>query len=185
MKQILVVLGSVRVPRVADDVAELVMATIQSHQEVTATIVDFAALPLPFLDSPVSPASAEFAPTDPNVLEWTRMVSAADGIVFITPEYNHAMTAVQKNAIDWIKKEWEGKPVALVAYGWGGGEYSIVDARRVLEYLQTKVGESVTQLYFTKQLAPDGTILDPDAAGAQVRATIDELIAALSSQPNG
>ena len=51
------------------------------------------------------------------MIAWTKLVAEADGVLLLTPEYNHTMTPVQLNAVDWIGKEWEDKPVALVGYG--------------------------------------------------------------------
>ena len=40
-----------------------------------------------------------------------------DGVIFVTPEYNHSVPGVLKNAIDWISRSpnqpFAGKPVAL------------------------------------------------------------------------
>lgn len=54
-------------------------------------------------------------------------ISAADGIVIATPEYNSAITGVLKNALDWVSRSkpspWNGKPVAVMsaAAGRAGG----------------------------------------------------------------
>jgi NAD(P)H-dependent FMN reductase len=37
--------------------------------------------------------------------------------VFVVPEYNHSYNAATKNALDYLAKEWAGKPVAFVGYG--------------------------------------------------------------------
>src|SRR5687768_534941 len=54
--------------------------------------------------------------------QWTRFrqqVRSADGILFITPEYNRSMPGALKNALDigsrpWGKGSWDGKPAAVV-----------------------------------------------------------------------
>ena len=44
-------------------------------------------------------------------------IRKADGIIVVTPEYNHSIPGVLKNAIDWISRlpeqPFAGKPVAL------------------------------------------------------------------------
>jgi chromate reductase len=44
-------------------------------------------------------------------------VAAADAILFATPEYNHSVTGVLKNAIDWVSRPpdqpFNGKPCAM------------------------------------------------------------------------
>lgn len=179
MANILVVISSARKGRVADVLVPFVTEAIEAHNDTQVTIADLQQIDLPFYNEPVSPATPGFAPSDERAVAWTKLVADADGVVFLTPEYNHAINGIQKNAIDWIKHEWQGKPVSLVAYGWAGGEYSIVDAQRILEYLETKFQPSIARLYFTKQLAPDGTILDEGAVRAAVTVTVDELITSL------
>ncbi len=46
-----------------------------------------------------------------------RAIAEADGVIFVTPEYNHSVPGVLKNAIDWISRlpnqPFAGKPVAI------------------------------------------------------------------------
>ena len=53
------------------------------------------------------------------VVDLKTRVRAADAILFATPEYNHSMPGVLKNAIDWASRPygdsaWAGKPVAVI-----------------------------------------------------------------------
>ncbi len=46
-------------------------------------------------------------------------IEAADGVLFVTPEYNRSIPGVLKNAIDWGSRPWgtnsfNGKPVGIV-----------------------------------------------------------------------
>lgn len=50
------------------------------------------------------------------VRTFRRKIAAADAVVFATPEYNHGMSGVLKNALDWISRPHgqsalKGKPV--------------------------------------------------------------------------
>jgi chromate reductase len=44
-------------------------------------------------------------------------IRAADGVIFVTPEYNHSVPGALKNAIDWLSRlpnqPFAGKPVAI------------------------------------------------------------------------
>ena len=59
--------------------------------------------------------------------EWARLrarVPRADGVLFVTPEYNRSMPAVLKNAIDVGSRPpthnvWSGKPGAVVSVSPG------------------------------------------------------------------
>lgn len=70
------------------------------------------------------------------------IVEAADGVLFVTPEYNRSVPGVLKNSVDWISRPWgynsfAGKPAGIV-----GASPSVVgtavaqsDLRHVLVYL--------------------------------------------------
>jgi chromate reductase, NAD(P)H dehydrogenase (quinone) len=41
---------------------------------------------------------------DPAVAELKQALAAADGVLFVTPEYNYSVPGVLKNAIDWASR---------------------------------------------------------------------------------
>ena len=54
----------------------------------------------------------------PQVARLREEIKAADGVLFVTPEYNRSFPGVLKNAIDhasrpWGKSVWKGKPAAV------------------------------------------------------------------------
>jgi chromate reductase len=54
-----------------------------------------------------------------SVARMKQEILAADGILFVTPEYNRSIPAVLKNAIDWGTRpwgqnSWVGKPASIV-----------------------------------------------------------------------
>jgi chromate reductase len=63
--------------------------------------------------------------TPPN--EWVsfrEQIIAADGLLFLTPEYNRSVPGVLKNAIDvgsrpYGENSWDGKPAAIVSVSIG------------------------------------------------------------------
>ncbi len=63
--------------------------------------------------------------TPPN--EWVKFreqIVAADGILFLTPEYNRSVPAVLKNALDvgsrpYGQNSWDGKPAGIVSVSIG------------------------------------------------------------------
>jgi chromate reductase len=74
------------------------------------------------------------------------IIDAADGVLFVTPEYNRSIPGVLKNAIDWISRPWgensfAGKPAGIV-----GATPSVVgtavaqaDLRHIVVYLGIKL----------------------------------------------
>ncbi len=59
----------------------------------------------------------------PVVKAWNQTIKEGDAYVFITPEYNHSVPGVLKNAIDsvWASFAFRNKPVAAVGYSAGIG----------------------------------------------------------------
>lgn len=75
---------------------------------------------------------------DPAVERFIAEVSAADGVVFVTPEYNYSVPGLLKNAIDWASRPaynsvFKGKPCFIVSVSSGalGG----VRAQAHLKYI--------------------------------------------------
>jgi chromate reductase len=84
--------------------------------------------------------SAEGFP--PRVREIAEAIAAADGVIFVTPEYNHSVPGVLKNAIDWLSRldpqPFRDKPCALQSCSQGpmGGIRAQLALRPVLVSLR-------------------------------------------------
>ena len=177
MANILVVTGSVRPNSANSKVVPVVVAAAEA-KGAAVTVADLGELNLPFFNDPVPPSAPEFASTDDRVQTWTKMVADADGVVLVTPEYNHTMSPVQLNAIDWVFKEWEDKPVALIGYGWrsGAGQAHATAREALAVNLKAKVGDEQANMFFMKDLKPDGSVLDKATVEGKIGAAIDELL---------
>jgi NAD(P)H-dependent FMN reductase len=176
MSNLLVVIGSARVGRVADKVLSYINSDLEAREDVDVTVVDLAELNLPFYNNELPAMSPDHVQTNENVAVWSKFVSEADSVLFITPEYNHNLSAIQKNALDWLFTEWNDKPVTAVGYGWSGGSLAIAALREVLTNVKADVQKDMAQLGFMKDLNPDGTILDKENVTSQIAAAIDEVI---------
>jgi len=131
---------------------------------------------MPFFNVPVSPSNEHFKATDENVIKWTRMVGEADAVVMLVAEYNYSFTAVLKNAIDWIFKEWNGKPVVFVGYGWAGGARAIAQLRGVMgSLIAAQVMETEANLRFLKEIDLEGNVIDQPAVEEAIKTTLEEL----------
>jgi len=177
MTNLLLVIGSARTGRVADKVLSYIQEDIASRENVTATVADLKEVALPFFDNELTPSTPEYTPTNEAVLAWSKLVKEADAVVFITPEYNHDLSAIQKNAIDTLFTEWNEKPVTAVAYGWSGGSLAVNALREILSVVKTDTKQDIAQLAFMKELNPDGTLLDEANVRAQIATTLDEITA--------
>ena len=68
-------------------------------------------------------------------------IRAAEGVIFVTPEYNFGIPGALKNAIDWLSRPqnqpFAGKPIALQSASPGplGGARVQYDLRRAMIFL--------------------------------------------------
>lgn len=133
--KIYVVVGSVREGRTALKVAQWVEKSIQSYgfNTIEAVIVDLKEWDLPFFAGANPPLTGIY--DQPKQQDWANYIAKGDAFIFISPEYNHGYSPALKNALDYLGKEWQGKPAAYVSYGGSNGSRSIDQIRQVATQL--------------------------------------------------
>ena len=153
-----IVTGSTRPGRRGDQVArwvhEQAVARTPAGSEVGYERVDLAEIGLPLLDEPVPAAIGDYR--HEHTRRWSELVASFDGFVFVTPEYNHAMPAALKNAIDYLFVEWNDKAAAFVSYGLNGGVRAVEQLRLTLAEVRVACVRSQVAL----NLFTDFTITD-------------------------
>lgn len=76
-------------------------------------------VPYDLAEIPLFNADVEAGGDPPAVAEFKRAIASADALLIATPEYNHCIPGVLKNAIDWASRPARqsaltGKPVAIM-----------------------------------------------------------------------
>jgi len=133
MTRISVIVGSTREARFSEKPAHWMLRHLGKREGVEARLLDLRDFPMPFFDDPTPPSRRGRPPyAHETVKRWTAEIAAADGFVFVTPEYNHGLPAVLKNAIDWVYPEWHRKAAAFVSYGSAGGARAVEQLRQVV-----------------------------------------------------
>jgi chromate reductase len=96
----------------------------------------------PWADFPVYNADIQNTTGFPELVQkLAEAVRAADGVIFISPEYNYSIPGGLKNAIDWVSRvpnqPFAGKPVTMQSAGAGvlGGGRMQYDLRRCMIFL--------------------------------------------------
>lgn len=127
---------------------------------------EFAFKHLQISDLPLYSQDFDAAYPD-SCMRLKKEVEAADGLLFVTPEYNRSIPGVLKNAIDigsrpWGTNSFAGKPAAVTgaSIGSNGTAMAQQHLRNVLAYLDMPV---LTQpevfIHFKDELiAEDGSI---------------------------
>lgn len=121
-----IIVGSTREGRVSPQVADWVKELADQRGDAEYTIIDIADYKLPLLGEAGADASGAAA--------WSEAIAAQDGFVFVVQEYNHSITGALKNALDYLREEWNNKAAGIVSYGSVGGA-------RAAEHLRGILGE--------------------------------------------
>ena len=103
------------------------------------------------------------------------MVSAGDAYVFVMPEYNHGFSAPLKNALDYLYKEWEYKPVGFVSYGGiSGGTRAVQMIKQVVTtFRMFPVAEAVNIPYVATYMDAGGNFRAPDGLEVAANKMLD------------
>lgn len=125
--EITIILGTTREGRQTPRISDWIRRKIDRRDDMTSRVVDLRDHPLPFYDRATLPVSGDYGPEGTN---FAQVIAPADAFIIITPEYNHGVPAVLKNALDHIYAEWNRKPLAVIGYGGLYGGIRAVEALR-------------------------------------------------------
>src|SRR4051794_23773043 len=165
-----VLLGTNRKQRNSAYVARWVVGEMEKRPEIRTRLFDVADFHLPH-DDYGQGLKDQFP-------EWRDAIVQADGLVIVTPEYNHGYPGVLKAVLDLLLREYVHKAVAFVGVSagpWGG--------TRVIEACVPMVRELGLAVTFSDLNFPNvagkfdenGKLLD-EAYERRVKDFLDELI---------
>ncbi len=63
------------------------------------------------IDVPLYNGDVEAQGDPPGVAAFKQAILGADAVLFVTPEYNHGVPGVMKNAVDWASRPPRGAPL--------------------------------------------------------------------------
>ncbi len=110
--------------------------------------------------------------------EWRDAVIQADGLIIVSPEYNHGYPGILKSILDLLLKEYIHKAVALVGVSsgpWGGTRVVEAMVPMVRELGLTVTFQDLNFPKIHKTFSDDGTLLDP-AFEKRAQDFLDELV---------
>jgi NAD(P)H-dependent FMN reductase len=117
--QIGIITASTRPSRFGDKPAAWIRGIAAKRADLEFEPIDLRDYPRPLFDEPVSPAYGQVK--NEVAQRWAAKLAGLDGFILVTPEYNHGMPAVLKNALDYAYKEFVRKPVSFVGYALQAG----------------------------------------------------------------
>lgn len=129
-----IVIGSTREGRFGEKPAHWIHEIAKQRTDLAFELIDLRDHPLPFFNEPMSPI---YAPAKNEAARrWADKLAMFDGLIVVTPEYNHGPSAVLKNALDYAYKEFNRKPIGFVGYGGVGAARAVEQLRLVTIELQ-------------------------------------------------
>jgi NAD(P)H-dependent FMN reductase len=181
MSKLQVIVGSTRPTRSADLVVPWVVSRASAHAGFDVEVIDLRDWPLPLFAEHMGTIGDFSDPTysEPIVKSWNKKIKDADAYIIVTPEYNHSLPAVLKNAIDsvFVSFAFRNKPIAAVGYSAGisAGIRAIEHLAHVaIEAEAVPVRNTVVIPFVTTAFDEHGEPLNP-AANVSLDVMLDDL----------
>lgn len=133
-------------------------------------------------------ADRDVTPAPPAVADLRECIGRADALLMATPEYNHSVPGVLKNALDWASRPYgasslQDKPAAVVGASTSrcGARWAQEDLRRVLEAAGADVlDDELPVSRASERFGDDGRLTD-----GEVRRDLAAVVAHLAERAAG
>lgn len=165
-----ILLGTVRQGRESEKVAKLLLERVSQHPEIETQLFDPRNMNLPMDDE-----GQRLKFKNP---EYRNAIVRADGLIIVSPEYNHGYPGSLKRALDVVLAEYIHRAVGLVGVSSGG-----FGGTRVIEKLVTVVRElglmvTFTDLNFSKvgEMFDEQGKLEDETFNSRIDGFLEELI---------
>ena len=169
MKKILFVLGTAREGRKSEQVAQYVLSVARKRTDIEPTLIDVRNFP----QSSTTRLSTELGN------RWNTLIKETDGLIIISPEYNHGYPGELKLLLDNAYDVYEGKPVAIcgVSNGPLGGARMAEQLKLVLSAFQMTIINAAVYFSNVNELfETSGEIKDPEYWEKRVNGMIDQVM---------
>ena len=163
-----IILGTARQGRQSENVARFVFEQTKKRADVETELIDVRKLPMRLDD-------AGEQMKDPN---FSATIQRCDGLIIVTPEYNHGYPGLLKHALDMNLKEYIHKAVGIcgVSAGPFGGSRVIEGLLPVMRELGlVTISEDVNFGNVEALFDEQGNMVDNNYV-RRVRKFLDELI---------
>jgi NAD(P)H-dependent FMN reductase len=139
-----IIIGTTRPNRTTPWLAKWIASEAKHIDGIEPELVDLADYPMPFLDEPMSPRYNADRHPNAQAQRWMDKIAEGDAYIFVTPEYNHSIPGVLKNAIDYLTFEMVRKPATVASHGTVGGARATMHLKEILS--ESKAAIIPTQL---------------------------------------
>src|SRR3954468_19701707 len=123
------------------------------------------------------------------VLALKEALARADAVVFATPEYNHSVPGVLKNALDWVSRPLadtplKRKPVAVIGASTGmfGAGWAQAELRKVLSAIGARVIDRELPVPMADEIVRDREKLESSGTHSLIVGILAELLTAADAR---
>jgi NAD(P)H-dependent FMN reductase len=134
MYKITILYGAVREGRLSIRAARAIEKALKASGNADITFIDIKDYNLPVMEARLK----DIADPPAGLLDISEKLQDADGILFVTPEYNNSYSGALKNTIDYFTKEWAKKPIGIVC--GSNGKQGGINASNLLQLLVLAIG---------------------------------------------
>lgn len=174
--KIAIINSTTRQVRFGDKPTQWLYEIASKRSDLAFETIDLRDYPMPFFDEVSSNA---WVPSTNEVAQrWQKKVAEFDGYIFVTAEYNHSISGVLKNTLDYAYPEWNRKPAAFVGYGAVGAARAIEQLRLICVELQmapTRTGVHIQGADFIAVWRQGKSLTELEYLQPNVAAMLDEL----------
>lgn len=130
--------GTVRDDRVSPKICEWILEEANKISDFSYEVVDLRDYKMGF---------NMFSKEDLEAKKFNEKLQSLDGYIFLVAEYNHSISGVLKNALDWVMNDsMANKAGAIISYGAIGGARAAEHLRGIIGHL--KVADVSRQVMF-------------------------------------
>jgi len=161
MKKLKIISSTTRPQRKGIAVENWITEFAKNNSEFDVEFLNLEEIALPLMNEVNHPRLQKYE--HEHTKQWSKKISEADAFIIVLAEYNFGFPAPIKNALDYLYKEWNYKPVGIVSYG---GVSSGLRATQMLKQVLTTLNmmpltEGVNIPFFAKKINEEGVFI-PD-----------------------
>lgn len=174
MTKIAVIVGSLRRESINRKLADALAKLAKPGTEFVVSRID----DLPLFNQDLEPNPPA------SVTRLKGEIESADGVLFVTPEYNRSIPGVLKNAIDWAsrpygKSSFNGKPGAAIGTSQGavGTAAAQQHLRAILAHLNvTQMGQPEGYITYKPNMVDDAGRVEDEGVRKFLQLYVDKFV---------
>lgn len=170
-----VIIFSTRPGRVGLPVGKWIYQKAVEDGRFDVKLIDLKEINLPLFDEPKHPRFGEYQ--NEHTKQWSKLIDPIDIFIFVIPEYNFGISAATKNAIDFLHKEWNYKPVGFVSYGGvSGGTRAVQMLKQVVTTVKMVPLFEAVHISFVQNYIKDGEFQENQDFVKSAKLMFEELL---------